>query len=123
MKTLILLALLFLVPAVMAQQPNAASQGHAPAPAAKPAPQDSVPASPESQQEIAELQRQAGEARAAAEAAAARYDAAQQRVATAIFKAMAELKLSPKEWRVSQDKQGNIVFEKIPTAKAEDKKN
>ena len=76
---------------------------------------------PQSQPELAEAQRQANEARTAAEAAAARYETAQQRVLTVLYRVMAEMKLSPKEWQVKQDQAG-IYFEKLkpePVTKAE----
>lgn len=71
----------------------------------------------EAQQEISGAQRTAQEARVAAEAAASRYETAQQRVLSSIYKAMAELKLSPKEWQIRQDQQGNIYFQRLEPAK------
>lgn len=80
----------------------------------KPAPAvpETVRLEGQSQQEVAEAQRLANEARSAAETASARYDAAQQKVVTAIFKAMAESGLKPKEWTVKQDQAG-IYFERL----------
>jgi hypothetical protein len=69
----------------------------------------------QAQQEIAEAQRQAEEAKTALEAAIANHKAAQQLVATLVFKAMAEAKLSPKEWQIRQDPSG-IYFEKVKLA-------
>ncbi|MGH9872475.1 MAG: hypothetical protein ACRD9S_08415 [Pyrinomonadaceae bacterium] len=77
---------------------------------------------PQAQLEIAEAQRQANEAKAALEAATAKYDAAQQRVVTLVYKAMAEGKLSPKEWLIKQD-QGGIYMERIQPAETAQKKS
>lgn len=68
------------------------------------------------QQELAELQRQATEYRVASEAAAARYDAAQQKVVTAIYKAMAEAGCSPKACQIRQSQQEGIYFERTVPA-------
>lgn len=78
-------------------------------PASKP---ETVRLEAQPQQEIGEAQRVANEARAALEAASARYDAAQQKVVTSIYKAMADAGLKPKEWAIKQDQAG-IYFERI----------
>ncbi len=67
--------------------------------------------------ELAEAQRQAAEARTAAEAAAARAETAQQRVLTVLYRVMAEMKLSPKEWQVRQDQSG-VYLERIKPAES-----
>lgn len=66
----------------------------------------------QSQQEIAEAQRVASEARATLDSASAHYEAAQQKVFTAVFKAMADAGLKPKEWAIKQDANG-IYFEHV----------
>jgi hypothetical protein len=71
----------------------------------------------QSQQEIAEAQRVANEARATLDAASAHYDAAQQKVITAVFKAMADAGLKPKEWAIKQDQNG-IYFEGVKPVEA-----
>jgi len=67
------------------------------------------------QQEIAELQRQAKEAALAAELANARLETAQQRVVTAVIKAMAESGCSTSRCSIGQDKEGHIYFERKST--------
>lgn len=73
---------------------------------------------PQPSNELAEAQRQAVEARTALEAANANYQAAQLRVKVVLLQAMAEMKLSPKEWAIKQDQQGGIYFEKLPSPAA-----
>jgi len=72
-----------------------------------------VTITPEAQQEILEAQRSIREAKTFLESASAKYGVAEQRVAILVYKSMAELKLSPKEWEVIQDEDGSVKFKKI----------
>lgn len=80
---------------------------------AQPAKTETVRIEAAAQQELSELQRQAAEYRVASEAATARYDAAQQKVVTAIYKAMAEAGCSPKVCQIKQSQQEGIYFERV----------